>query len=90
MSKSIQKKLYNAFHLAVEKPHLTVLHCNPWEGFMREIATRSELECRQHELEQDLQWEVDNGLRNEETDVEAVDVDLLPEIQRCNAAGSSW
>lgn len=64
-----------------DKP-FTFMLCNPWESYIQQIIEQNEREYRIHQLENDLQWEEDNGLHDYETDVEEVPVELLPEVQR--------
>lgn len=56
--------------------------CDPWESWVQQMVAENERDRRIYELEQDIQWEIDNGLHDEEGVVEFVEVELLPEVQR--------
>lgn len=61
---------------------LTFLECDPWDGFLVQCVRESEEEQRRHEEELDRQWEEDHRDHGDETFVEEVPVELLPEVQR--------
>lgn len=61
---------------------MTWFWCNPWDSFMARIEAECERERRIWDLERDVQWEIKNGLRDEQTDIEYTPVELLPEVQR--------
>lgn len=61
---------------------LTLLECDPWDGFLAQCARESEEAQRRHEEEIDRQWEEDHLEHGDETFVEEVPIELVPEVQR--------
>ena len=51
--------------------------------WMAKMIVQNELDRIAWDLEQDTQWEIDNGFHDEAADIESVPIELLPEIQRC-------
>ncbi len=61
---------------------ICVFHCDPWESWLQQMIAENERDWRIMQLERDVQWEIDNGIRDEETDIEYTPVELLAEVQR--------
>ena len=59
---------------------ISIFTCNPWESWIAQLVEENERDRKIYELEQDRQWEIDNGLWDEETNIDYVPVELLLEL----------
>ncbi len=60
---------------------MIVFCCHPMESWIQEQIESCRRERRAEEFELDVQWGIDNGLHDEEMDIQHVPVELLGCIQ---------